>query len=171
MNTNLNRRFVPGLLAVVMLLIALPLSAGPLQDFEGTPRGIDDYTGNGKWLVVMFWASDCHVCNAEAHQYADFHVAHADSDASVLGISLDGSSGKQDAIDFLERNDIDFPNLIGEPAAVAGLFSELTGAPWVGTPSFLIYGPDGSLQARQAGAVPTHLIENFILEQTAAARN
>ena len=153
------------------LFIYLPLtSAANLLDFDGQPKSISDFAGKGKWLVVMIWASDCHICNKEAHAYVDFHFAHADDTAQVLGISADGQAKKTDALRFIERHKVNFPNLIGEPADVARHFSELTGTYFVGTPTFLIYDPEGILKAQQAGAVPTELIENFIQQQTTAAK-
>jgi len=50
---------------------------------------------------------------------------------------------------------------------VMGYFQLLTGSRWVGTPTFLVFGPDGELMAKQAGAVPTDLIEQFIAANTA----
>jgi hypothetical protein len=43
-----------------------------------------------------------------------------------------------------------------------GWYTSVTGRQWVGTPTFLVYDPEGTLRAQQAGAVPTELIEQFI---------
>lgn len=159
------------LVTLMAWLMFLPAAqAGGLQDFDGQPKSISDYTGKGKWLVVMIWASDCHVCNQEAHAYVDFHFVHADEDAQVLGITIDGQAKKADALKFIERHKVNFPSLIGEPADVANLFSELTGTYFVGTPAFLFFDPKGDLRAQQVGAVPPELIENFIKQQTTASK-
>jgi len=131
-------------------------------DFSGRTQTIESYTGNGKWLVVMVWAHDCHVCNREAEGYAQFHEAHKDEDAAVLGVSMDGEAGKAKAEDFVARHDLSFPNLIGEPHGVMLKYMMLTESQFRGTPSVLIFAPDGSLQAAQAGAVPIASIEAFI---------
>ncbi|TNF95103.1 MAG: TlpA family protein disulfide reductase [Gammaproteobacteria bacterium] len=157
------------LILFTMLLLSGQLYAGGLKDFAGKAASIEDFSGKGKWLIVMLWASDCHVCNSEAHQYIDFHTAHSDLDATVLGISLDGEKKKQDAEGFIDKHSVNFPNLIGEPEDVANLFTSLTGAPWIGTPTFLIYTPQGELKAQQVGAAPAHLIEEFIQENTTVA--
>lgn len=161
-----------GLLAFIMswLLLAPLAQATELQDFNGNPRSISDFSGKGKWLVVMIWASDCHVCNQEAHAYVDFHFVHSDQDAQVLGISIDGQARKTEAQKFIQRHKINFPNLIGEPAAVARLFSQLTGTYFAGTPAFLFYDPKGELRAQQLGAVPTELIEEFIKQPITATK-
>jgi peroxiredoxin len=162
-----------------MLLIPLLVSAGEqdriqppgspgngagvvLTDFAGKRRTIDEFSGDGKWLVVMIWASDCHICNTEVPEYMAFHEAHKDKDASVLGVSMDGDARKKEAMAFLDRHLVNFPNLIGEIVAVATLYEELTGSFLAGTPAFLIYTPSGELAAKQIGAVPVKLIEEFI---------
>lgn len=147
----------------VVLMVSAAADAVQLKDFDGNPRSLDDYIGDGKWLVVMLWASDCHICNQEVASYVDFHTGHKGEDATVLGISLDGTGGKGDALGFLERHAVNYPNLIGEPTEVASLYTSLTGQRWRGTPTFLVYSPDGKLSAQQAGAVPTKLIEQHML--------
>ena len=132
------------------------------EDFNGKSQVLENYVGQGKWLIVMMWASDCHICNREAHQYVDFHLIHSDTDATVLGISLDGESRKKEAKQFIKKHSVDFPNLIAEPEYVSSLYRELTGQYFAGTPTFLIYSAEGELKAAQAGAVPTTLIEDFI---------
>jgi len=132
------------------------------DDFNGKPQVFENYLAKGKWLVVMIWASDCRICNREAHQYVDFHMLHSDQDATVLGISLDGESRKKEAEAFIKKHSVDFPNLIAEPATVANFFQESTGQGFAGTPTILNYSPDSKLKADQVGAVPKEIIEDFI---------
>lgn len=147
-----------------MFLMPLQVSAEMkgFEDFNGNPQVFDSYLGKGKWLVVMLWRSDCHICNREAHEYVDFHMIHSDSDATVLGITNDGEGRKKEAEAFIKRHNVDFPNLIAEPDFVSDFFQNLTGQHFAGTPSFLIFSPEGELKAVQVGAVPTPLIEEFI---------
>jgi peroxiredoxin len=150
---------------LVLFLPAASHAADSLQDLDGQKTTLQEHTGKGLWTVVMIWASDCYVCNAEAHQYIDFHMMHSDTDATVLGISMDGRENIDDALRFIDKNGVDFPNLIGEPADVAMLYMKLTGKPWVGTPSFLVFNRKGELRAQQVGAVPPDLIEAFIARE------
>ena len=153
------------LLSILGLLVLSPFVSAEMkgfEDFNAKPQVLENYLGKGKWLVVMMWASDCHICNKEAHQYVDFHLVHSDTDATVLGISLDGESRKKAAENFIKKHAIDFPNLIAEPEFVSKVYQNYTGQYFAGTPSFLIFSPSGELKAAQAGAVPTVLIEEFI---------
>jgi len=144
-------------------------AAEKLYDFSGKQHQLSEYTGKGKWTVVMIWAHDCHNCNDEAHQYVAFHKKHQSSDAQVIGISLDGKAKQPKAQAFVDRHKLNFDNLIGEPIEVAGIYEDLTGVEFFGTPTFLIYNPAGELRAQQAGAVPTSIIEAFMEKESASA--
>jgi len=150
---------------LVFFLSATVHAADSLQDLDGNKTTLQEHTGKGLWTVVMIWASDCYVCNAEAHQYIDFHMTHSDTDATVLGISMDGPENINDALRFIDKNGVDFPNLIGDPADVAMMYMKLTGKPWVGTPTFLVFNRKGKLRAQQVGAVPPELLEAFIARE------
>lgn len=146
--------------ALAWLLLWGVAVAGPLRHLDGTPGDLSQYTGSGSWLVVMIWESNCRICNAEVYQYVDFQDMHVGRDASVLGISID--TDVEAARAFIDRHSVSFPNLIGAPADVARLYTQLSGDRFVGTPTFLLFDPQGVLRARQAGAVPSAVIERFI---------
>ena len=162
-------RWLSGLLLISILLIAgiVPAQA-ELQHMNGNPATLQDNVGKGKWTLVMLWASDCHICNREASEYVDFHFVHSDDDATMLGITMDGQAKKAEAEKFISKHKVNFPNLIGEPADIDKLYYELTGAHFVGTPSFLLFDPKGEIQAMQVGPLPTDIVENFIKEQSLA---
>jgi peroxiredoxin len=155
------------LISISLLFVATAASAEPLLiDFSGKTHKLDQYTGDGRWTVVMLWAHDCHVCNQEIDQYKAFHDKHKDSDAHVLGISVDGFANKPKAEKFISRHEVNFPSLLGEPMDMARMYFDLTGYNWRGTPTFLIYAPDGELVIQQVGAVPTPLIEKFMTQES-----
>lgn len=155
----LTRTLLPLLFA---LGLALPVAAAPLTTFDGQPADLADHTGQGQWTLVKIWASDCGVCNEEAHAYVAFHAAHQASDARMVGISLDGRDNLFDAEAFVERHELNYPNLIVDWRGGSELFYRLTGTPLNGTPAFLLFDPKGEVVAQQVGAVPVELIETFI---------
>jgi peroxiredoxin len=157
--------------SILILFVGQAYAMNLMKDFDGVYHSLDEYTGQGKWAIVMIWASDCQACNQEAKNYVKFNKAHKDKDAFILGISTDGREKKAEAVKFIERHGVDFNNLIDEPGNVARLYSSLTGQPFVGTPTFLLFSPAGELRAAQVGAVPTEIIESFIAKETAAAKN
>ena len=80
---------------------------------------------------------------------------------------MDGQAKKAAALAFIERHDLPFPNLIGEPAMISLYYSALTQESLRGTPTFLIFDPEGELAAAQAGAVSPEAVDRFIAKKNA----
>lgn len=158
------RRSLPWLTLALAATLSLAASAAPLFKNLRTDSftTLDEYRGQGRWLVVMVWASDCEICKHEAPSYQQFHRRHLGKDVSVVGITLDGAEREQQADNFVTQQGLEFDNLLGEPDTVIGFYQIVTGSRWVGTPSFMIFAPDGELRAKQAGAVEVEIVENFI---------
>ena len=156
------------LLISSLAVVAQAADNALFTDFEGQPRDIEDYTGQGKWLVVMIWAHDCHICNQEAESYAQFHEERKDVDVSVLGVSLDGDANRAAAEAFIERHALPFPNIIGEPEVTSLKYMMFTQTQFRGTPTILLFNPDGVLKAAQPGAVPVESIDAYIAKQAKA---
>jgi len=166
MFTNKNNPLTKLITGLLLLLSINLANASALTDLDGNAASINDYAGKGKWLVVMFWASDCHICNKEAHQYVDMQERHKDGNINVLGITTDGLTNKAAAKAFIKEHKLNFPNLIGSLEDIAGMYYNLTGNQWIGTPTFFIYNPEGKLGVADAGAIPAKIIEDFIAENS-----
>ncbi len=164
--------FLSGMLVLASTILP-GFATAELQDFSGKPSEISAFVGNGKWTTVIIWRSDCHACNVEAEQYIQFHEAYKDKHIQMLGISMDGQKELDAAKAFIKRHGVTYPNLIGEFEEVATMYEIISGGPWVGTPTILVYDPKGELLAAQPGAVPPEFIEEFIeqkLAETAAKK-
>ncbi len=130
------------------------------RDIDGKIHNVNQYIGQGKWTAVVFWAHNCHICNQEIEQMAFFHDDHAEKDATVLGISMDGFAQVEKARGFINRHDLNFPNLLIELSELE--FLKFGGGRYVGTPTFYLYNPEGKLLAKNIGPVSAEDLENFI---------
>lgn len=157
---------VLGLFATVVTDAAVPDLV--LNDLNGKPRSVSEFIGKGKWTVVMLWAHNCPICNQEVDQMSFFHDDHKDKDATVLGVSVDGSAQVDKARRFVENHAIEFPNLIVEPRQQQ--IGKFGGGQFIGTPTFYVFSPDGELAAKQVGPVTQEDLEAFMARSQQAAR-
>jgi peroxiredoxin len=156
-------------LRIIILCIVIALMPGSgmastpdlkLKDLSGIEHHLSQFIGQGQWTVVVLWAEDCEVCNAEIETLDFFHDEHKNKDARILGISIDGWDKIKLVQDFVKRHDLSFPNLVIEPDM--SQISKFGGGNFIGTPTFYIYTPEGDIVASQAGAVPVNILEDFI---------
>lgn len=135
---------------------------GVFKSMDGQDTRMSEYVGKGKWTLVMLWATDCHICSQEAPTISAFHDAHKDRDATVLGLSMDGYEKKAAVQQFVDRHSTTFPNLIGEMTEVALAYESQTQLRLRGTPTFLLYNPDGKLVGQNVGPMRIAALESFI---------
>ena len=163
------RRF--GLIVVIGVLLQVTgignaSAAGPdlvLSDLNGKPVPVSKYIGQGKWTLVMLWAHNCPVCNREVDDISFFYDDHKKKDVNVLGVSVDGPSQIAKARAFVDDHLVDFPNLIIEPASQP--IDKFGGGPFVGTPTFYVYSPEGELVAKNVGAISITALNKFLADQ------
>ena len=155
------RQWMTGVLMALMLNTAHATAPElTLPDLEGRPHTLNEYIGHGKWVVMVFWMHDCKICASEIHHLQAFHAAHADKDAIVLGISIDGTDRVKDARRFAAKHKLTFPNLLTEPDFDA--LQKFGGGKFLGTPTQYFYDPVGRLVARKIGPISRADIEGFI---------
>ena len=145
---------------MILLLLVLPLSATAvdmtLTDMHENRAKLSDY--RGKWVVVNYWATWCPPCISEMPELQDFHDAHADSDAVVIGINTE-HIGSQRLATFLDDYFITYPIYVSPPTQR----SELGLIP--GLPTTFMVSPEGDVVARQVGPLTRDTLEEFIRQQ------
>lgn len=137
---------------VLLVLLAAPTASASSPLFQNLDSDafetIDNHSEPGKWLIVMIWASDCEICKREVGSYQQFHDRHQQVDARVLGISIDGSGRKTEALGFINRHQLEFVNLLGEPETITAYYQLITGSRWIGTPSYLNFCTRWGIESR-----------------------
>ena len=131
-----------------------------LDDFTGKKVNLEDKIGQGKWTLVMFWAHDCSLCRAESPAISEFFDRRKDVD--VIGISIDGEANKALSKAFLAEVNPSFPSYLSELPLVAVNYKVLTQEDFRGTPTFLLFNPEGDLLGNNPGPMSTEALERFI---------
>lgn len=152
-----------------LLLISLPLTACSSDNLDLTLQGLDnkqhqlsEYIGRGKWVVFNIWGPRCIPCVQEMPDLQQFHDKHKDNDAIVVGMAVDfpgfGYANISEVRLFVARHNIRFPILLGSKDSIRfpnnGHLS--------GTPTTILFSPDGEMVAVKVGRVTQTMIENFL---------
>jgi thiol-disulfide isomerase/thioredoxin len=156
---------------IIPLLIANVLAADEpgtgLVDMACNAASLKSHTGDGKWLVVMVWSVTCGICSREVPVYSDFHDEHKNRGIKVLGVALDGYEQKETIENTMQRWDMRFPTLIGDLGLFASNYQLNTGERLMGTPTFIVYTPNGKLVANNPGPMRTSALVDYIAKHQA----
>lgn len=166
--TFLKTQFLPQLLVITVAFIFLSTSAFAFTDLKGEKVEIEKQLGDGKWSIVELWGSDCHACRQHMPAMVEFDGKLKDKlkNARIVGITLDGQKGIADAKSFIKDFDIKFKTIVSNPIEVNAWMQEVVGEGLVGTPTFILFNPEGKVVAAQPGMVPVASLETFIKENT-----
>ena len=146
---------------IVTLLFQISFAnAFELQGFDGSKIDLEDKLGNNKWTLVMFWAHNCSMCRQETPIISEFFNKRDDVD--VIGISIDGEENKALAEEFLASTKPSFPSYLSSLLVVSSNYQILTEEDFRGTPTFLLFTPDGELLGNNPGQLSIDSLEKFI---------
>lgn len=161
--------FLKTLIAALLLFsLGTASSAGmELQSAEdGTQVTLDDLTGQGKWTLVMIWATNCHICHIQKPEISAFHDKHKDLNAHVVGIALDGVDQVEAVNNYIRENEVSFPSYVGNVAIIASHYFGMTEENLRGTPTYLLFNPEGELLGNNPGQLSVEAIESFMARKS-----
>jgi thiol-disulfide isomerase/thioredoxin len=150
------------IVAVGLAMITSPVFAFQLQSLQAERVNLNDYVGDGRWTLVMFWSTDCIPCEQQKPMLEAFHRDHVNKDATVVGIALDGIDQLEGIEVLIKRHEPSYPNLVVFTDVFHRQFKELTGKDFRATPTYLLYAPDGSLAGVRAGPIERETIEAIV---------
>lgn len=121
-------------------------------DINGATVDLQSY--RGKWVVVNYWATWCPPCQEEIPELVLFHENHKDSDAVVVGISME-ETPLAALSRFVEENMMSYPIIpMRRDMPMIGNIP--------GLPTTYMIDPTGSIAAVKVGQVTTEMLESFI---------
>lgn len=175
---NMNEKCIPSTRQIKIIFcgaIFILLSVGNIahasnwievRTLEGKITTLSQHFEKGKWTLVMLWTSDCGVCQSEYPVMSEFHDKHKDKDAKVIGVSLDGYSQLDSITQHINEMPMSFENLIGEISVVAFNYEASTEEPLRGTPTYMMFNPQGQLVGHNPGPVKIEVLEKFISKKS-----
>jgi thiol-disulfide isomerase/thioredoxin len=116
-------------------------------DVHGQPQALSQW--RGQVVVLNFWASWCAPCREEMPDFAALQTQHRAKGVAFVGVAIDNSPN---VTQFLLRQPVDYPILIGEGAALA-LAREL-GNPSGALPYTIVLDRDGRIALSHLGRLP-----------------
>ncbi len=137
-----------------------------MKKLDGEPGSLQDHVGKGKWTLVMFWETTCTICKQQEPEYAKFHAEHKDKDAEVIAISIDGTENIELIKEYKKQNSLPYTVMVTDKPEIREKFEAATDEAFRGTPTYLLFSPEGELKAAQPGMLPATSVENYIAKSS-----
>ena len=164
-----NKTFLPVVLTTLLLASSGSASSAGLEMHsvdDGSPVNLENLTGQGKWTLVMIWATTCILCQSQKPIISAFHEKHKDQDAHVVGIALDGVKNIGKVKRHINQHHVTFPNYVSQMKSAASHYFGVTDEQFRGTPTYLLFSPQGELIGKNPGLLSADAIEEFIARKS-----
>jgi len=134
--------------------MAPDISLADLDGAEVTLR-----PGQGRALLINFWASWCAPCRAEIPMLADLQRQYGGSDFTVVGIGVDRAPALKRAAKALGVN---YPVLVADPRSedISRQLGDIGGV----LPYSVLIGRNGVIRALQVGAMSHDTALNWVVQ-------
>ena len=107
---------------------------------DGSAVSLSDYVGQGKYVLVDFWASWCKPCRMEAPILVEVYNKYKGDRFEIVSVAV--MDKREESIQAIEEDGYSWPQILD--AQVIPL--ELYGIQ--GIPHIILFGPDGTILAR-----------------------
>ncbi len=160
---KIKRTFYTSILLLLLAVHAVhAFNWTEVRTLDGEFTTLDQHFEKGKWTLIMLWASDCGVCARQYPVISEFYDKHKDVDAKVIGVSLDGYAELEKITRHISDMPMTFNSLIGEPNVVAFNYEIATEEFLRGTPTYIMFDPQGQLVGHSSGPVEIGTLEKFM---------
>lgn len=130
---------------------------------SGAPASLDQWVGKGKWVLVMFWATNCAICEQNKPSIVEFHDKYKDKNAVVVGVAIDGMDKIEQIKEKMREIPANYTDLVAQDLGLmAANFQIAADEPFRGTPTYWFFSPKGELKAVNPGPVRLQALEDYM---------
>lgn len=124
--------------------VGSPFTEIVAKDAAGNDVALSSLTGEGKWVLVDFWATWCGPCREEIPYLKAAYEKYSDKGFTIYGVSLDNDADAWKK--FIVDNGMTWTNVIGIDDSKESPAADAYGIRSI--PSNFLIGPDGKIAAK-----------------------
>ena len=123
-----------------------------------------DELQEGRWELVMFWATYCPICKKDFEKLANFIEENPSINLTIIGVVTDGIESKQKAISQIDSRKLNYTHVLTNFDRGNELYQDITQSRLIGVPSQLLYNTKNELVGFSRNAIDLDGLEIVVYE-------
>ena len=162
-------KIVISLAAIVILSVVFTfaISATPgniVFPEDKLQSSLENELQDGRWELVMFWATYCHICKKDFKKLGAFIDDNPEISLTIVGVVIDGLEEQDQTRALVKKHNLDYTHLVTDYDRANVVYQEKSGKQLMGTPSYLLYNPQNKLVAFNTNAIDIDALEIYVYE-------
>ena len=134
-------------------------------DLSGQPANLSQMAAQQQWNIIMVWATYCPACKKDFPQLNAFIDQYRNDPVRVVGVAVDGPEKITLVARTARSYDLKFVNAVIDVNDFAGHYQFETDQFFAGTPTYMVYNPDGKLVSYGPGGMDFAALSAFMKAQ------
>ena len=132
---------------------------------EGSIQGaVESELQEGRWELVMFWATYCPVCKKDFVKIGKFIEENPEIPLTIVGVVVDGVDETEKAETQINKRNLNYTHLITDYDHSNAFFTQIAESELIGVPSYLLYSPKNEMVGYNHNAIDIEALELFLDE-------
>ena len=162
-------KIVISLAAIVILSVVFTfaISATPgniVFPEDKLQSSLENELQDGRWELVMFWATYCHICKKDFKKLGAFIDDNPEISLTIVGVVIDGLEEQDQTRAIVKKHNLDYTHLVTDYDRANIVYRKKSGKQLMGTPSYLLYNPQNKLVAFNTNAIDIDALEIYVYE-------
>ena len=155
------RTAIKAVVLCASLAFTAAVSAIDLVSTKGQVARLGPVLASTNWTLVMLWAHDCVPCERQKPMIEKFHTDTFKRGVKVVGVSTDATALRDKAEKIYRATRTSFDTYYFEGTNFKADFLAFTGQDFLGTPTYMVFDPDGILKVMHTGSVTRGMLDEL----------
>lgn len=119
----------------------------------------------GRWELVVFWATYCPVCKRDFDNLAKFIKENPEVPLSIVGVVVDGDEEREKAIMQINKRELNYTHVISDFQHSNKLYKAVTDSELIGVPAQLLFNKSNELVGFGSNAIDIDALEIMVYDE------
>lgn len=122
---------------------------------------LEDQLEDGRYELVMFWATYCHTCKKDFVALGEFIEENPNIPLTLVGVVVDGVDEISKTEELVEKNDLNYAHILTDYDVANEFHMQVTDRQLMGTPSYILYDKENKLVGVNPNSIDIEALELF----------